>query len=123
MKSHRQLLCLGVSASIALAELSLPAAPRLSVPPEGVAFGEIAAGEAAAKSIELRNISSSPVAVSHVKGCWRNLGSVPKVPIPECRIILGGRANIMQIACAVAGSVPKFSKDVPLLCCYKKVNK
>ena len=45
------------------------AAPRLIVPPEGVAFGEIAAGEAAAKSIELRNVSSSPVAVSQVKGC------------------------------------------------------
>ena len=69
MKSHRQLLCLGVSASIALAELSLPAAPRLAFPPEGVAFGEIAAGEAASKSVEIRNVSSSPVAVSQVKGC------------------------------------------------------
>ena len=38
-----------------------------------------------------------------------NEGLVPKVPIPECRIIRKGQANIMQIACAVAGSVPKFS--------------
>ena len=37
-----------------------------------------------------------------------NDGLVPNVPIPKCRIILGGRANIMQIACAVAGSVPRF---------------
>ena len=53
----------------AVMALCASAAPRLTVPPEGVAFGEIAAGEAAAKSIELRNISSSPVAVSQVKGC------------------------------------------------------
>lgn len=45
------------------------AATCLSVPPEGVAFGEIAAGEAASKSIELRNASPSPVTVSQVKGC------------------------------------------------------
>ena len=49
--------------------LSAIASSRLSVPSEGVAFGEIAAGEAASKSIELRNASSSPVAVSQVKGC------------------------------------------------------
>ena len=38
-----------------------------------------------------------------------NEGLVPKAPIPKYRIILRGRANIMQIACAAAGSVPKFS--------------
>ena len=37
-----------------------------------------------------------------------NLGSVPKVPILKYRIILRGRANIMQIARAAAGSVPRF---------------
>ena len=37
-----------------------------------------------------------------------NEGLVPKVPIPKCRIIHKWQANIMQIACAVAGSVPKF---------------
>ena len=30
------------------------------------------------------------------------------MPIPKCRIIHKGQANIMQIARAVAGSVPKF---------------
>ena len=40
-----------------------------------------------------------------------NLGSVPKVPILKYRIILRGQANIMRIACAVAGSVPKFSHE------------
>ena len=38
-----------------------------------------------------------------------NEGHVPKVPILKYRIILGEQANIMRIACAVAGSVPKFS--------------
>ena len=37
-----------------------------------------------------------------------NEGLVPKAPIPKCRIIHKGQANIMQIACAVAGSVPRF---------------
>ena len=40
-----------------------------------------------------------------------NLGSVPKVSIPKYRIIRKEQANIMQIACAVAGSVPKFWGD------------
>ena len=45
-----------------------------------------------------------------------NEGLVPKVPILKYRIIHKGQANIMQIACAVAGSVPKFSnagKETP----------
>ena len=37
-----------------------------------------------------------------------NEGLVPKAPILKYRIILRGQANIVQIACAVAGSVPKF---------------
>ena len=37
-----------------------------------------------------------------------NEGLVPKAPILKYRIILGGQANSMQFACAVAGSVPKF---------------
>ena len=38
-----------------------------------------------------------------------NDGLVPNVPILKYRMILRGQANIMQIACAVAGSVPKLS--------------
>ena len=41
-----------------------------------------------------------------------NEGLVPNVPILKYRIILRGQANIMQIACAVAGSVPRFSKAI-----------
>ena len=59
----------------------------------------LAASPARSRTIDLRGN------VTHTG----NLGSVPKVPILKCRIILRGRANIMQIACAVAGSVPKLS--------------
>ena len=38
-----------------------------------------------------------------------NEGLVPNVPILKYRIIHKGQAIIMQIACAVAGSVPRFS--------------
>ena len=55
--------------SVLLQTLCAFASPRRVVPPEGVAFGEIAAGEAASNAIEIRNVSSSPVAVSQVKGC------------------------------------------------------
>ena len=38
-----------------------------------------------------------------------NEGLVPNVPILKCRILPKEQADIMQIARAVAGSVPKFS--------------
>ena len=38
-----------------------------------------------------------------------NEGLVPKAPILKYRILPKEQANIMRIACAVAGSVPKFS--------------
>ena len=40
-----------------------------------------------------------------------NEGHVPKVPILKYRILPKEQANIMQIACAVAGSVPRFSNE------------
>ena len=46
-----------IVAGMLLVALPLSAASRLAVPPEGVAFGEIPAGESAAKSVELRNVS------------------------------------------------------------------
>ena len=52
-----------IVAGMLLVALPLSAASRLAVPPEGVAFGEIAAGEAAAKSIVLRNVFPSKLAL------------------------------------------------------------
>ena len=48
----------------AVAALSASAAPRLVIAPEGVAFGEVAAGGTASRSVEVRNASPFPVAVS-----------------------------------------------------------
>ena len=53
----------------AVAALSASAAPRLVVAPEGVAFGEVAAGGSASRSVDIRNVSPFPVAVSQAKGC------------------------------------------------------
>ena len=41
-----------------------------------------------------------------------NEGLVPNVPILKYRIIHKWQANIMQIACAVTGSVPRFSEKL-----------
>ena len=49
-----------LSAAMALCAF---ASPRLAVPPEGVAFGEIAAGESAAKSVVLRNVIPAKIAL------------------------------------------------------------
>ena len=63
----KMILCIALN--LLLATFSAFAAPRLIVPPEGVAFGDIPAGEAIEKSIVLRNVSSSPVLISQVRGC------------------------------------------------------
>ena len=85
------------------------AAPRLVVPSEGVAFGEIAAGEAASKSIELRNVSSSPVAVSQVKGCCG-----ADATLSSMRIEPGSTATL---SVALKPMLPgEFSKHVQILC-------
>ena len=83
--------------------------PRLAVPPEGVAFGEIAAGESASKSIELRNVSSSPVAVSQVKGCC---GADAR--LEPMRVEPGSAA---KLSVSLKPMPPgEFSKQVQILC-------
>ena len=85
------------------------AAPRLVVPTEGVSFGEIAAGEEATKSVEIRNVSTSPVAVSQVKGCCgADVELVPMRIEPSSSATLAVRLK----------QVPpgEFSKRVQILC-------
>ena len=85
------------------------AAPRLSVPSEGVAFGEIAAGEAASKSIELRNASSSPVTVSQVKGCCGAEASLSSMRIEP--------SSAATLSVSLKAMLPgEFSKHVQILC-------
>ena len=84
-------------------------APRLSVPSEGVAFGEIAAGEPASKSIELRNVSSSPVAVAQVKGCCGAEASLSSMRIEP--------SSAATLSVSLKPMLPgEFSKHVQILC-------
>ena len=85
------------------------AAPRLAIPPEGVDFGEIAAGEGAAKSIEVRNVSELPVAVAQVKGCCGADASLSTMLIAP--------SESATLTVALRPPLPGgFSKDVRLLC-------
>ena len=89
--------------------LSISAAPRLAVPAEGVAFGEIAAGEAAERTVELRNASGSPVAVSLVKGCCG-----AEAELSPMRIGPGGEAKLtVRLRPPLPG---EFSKHVRIFC-------
>ena len=89
--------------------LSALAAPRLAVPPEGVAFGEIAAGEAASKSIELRNASPSPVTVAQVKGCCGAEASLSSMRIEP--------SSAATLSVSLKAMLPgEFSKHVQILC-------
>ncbi len=89
--------------------LSTLSAPRLAVPPEGVAFGEIAAGEAASKSIELRNASPSPVTVSQVKGCCGAEASLSSMRIEP--------SSAATLSVSLKAMLPgEFSKHVQILC-------
>lgn len=84
-------------------------APRLAVPPGGVAFGEIHAGEAAAKSIGIRNVSSSPVAVSQVKGCCG-----ADAALAPMRVEPGSEATLTVSLKPMPQG--EFTKNVQILC-------
>jgi cytochrome c biogenesis protein CcdA len=85
------------------------AAPRLIVPPEGVAFGEISAGEAAEKVIELRNVSSSPVLISQVKGCCGADAALSTMRLEPT----SGATLTVSLKPTIPG---EFSKHVRILC-------
>ena len=105
--SPKIILC--IAANIVLAVFTASAAPRLIVPPEGVAFGEIPAGEAAEKAIELRNVSSSPVLISQVKGCCGADAALSKTRIEP--------ASGATLKVSLKPTIPgEFSKHVRILC-------
>ena len=83
--------------------------PRLAVPPEGVAFGEIPAGESAAKSVELRNVSQSPVAISQVKGCCGADAALSTMRLEPT----SGATLTVSLKPTIPG---EFSKHVRILC-------
>ncbi len=84
-------------------------ATRLAIPPEGVVFGEIAAGETAAKSVELRNVSTAPVTVSQVKGCCGAEASLSSMRIEP--------SSAATLSVSLKAMLPgEFSKHVQILC-------
>ena len=109
MKNSRTILCFASVVGILLVALPLFSAPRIAVPPEGVAFGEIAAGEGAAQSIEIRNVSSSPVAVSQVKGCCGADAALSSMQIEP--------SAVATLSVSLKPMLPgEFSKHVQILC-------
>lgn len=91
--------------------LSLPAlaAPRLVVPPEGIAFGEVPAGTNVSGKVELRNGGTVPVHVSRVKACCGATAELsPKAILPN------GVATLS--VSLLAQDVGPFSKTIRLSC-------
>ena len=103
----RIILCIALN--LLLTTFSVFAAPRLIVPPEGVAFGEIPAGEAAEKVIELRNVSSSPVLISQVKGCCGADAALSTMRLEPA----SGATLTVSLKPTIPG---EFSKHVRILC-------
>ena len=103
----KMILCIALN--LVLTTFSVFAAPRLIVPPEGVAFGEIPAGEAAEKAIELRNVSSSPVLISQVKGCCGADAALSTMRIEPS----SGATLKVSLKPTIPG---EFSKHVRILC-------
>ena len=104
-----QKIILCIAANIVLAVFTAFAAPRLIVPPEGVAFGDIPAGEAAEKAIVLRNASSSPVLVSQVKGCCGADAALSTMRLEPS----SGATLKVSLKPTIPG---EFSKHVRILC-------
>lgn len=103
----KMILCIALN--LVLATFSVFAAPRLIVPPEGVAFGEISAGEAAEKAIELRNVSSFPVLISQVKGCCGADAALSTMRLEPS----SGATLTVSLKPTIPG---EFSKHVRILC-------
>ena len=101
------ILCFALNFVLILS--SVFAAPRFIVPPEGVAFGEISAGEAAEKAIELRNVSSSPVLISQVKGCCGADAALSTMRFEPA----SGATLTVSLKPTIPG---EFSKHVRILC-------
>ncbi len=102
-------IILWIALNLVLTTFSVFAAPRLIVPPEGVAFGEIPAGEAAEKAIELRNVSSSPVLISQVKGCCGADAALSAMRLEPA----SGATLTVSLKPTIPG---EFSKHVRILC-------
>ena len=92
-----------------LLSFSVLAAPRLVVPPEGVAFGEVPVGTNVSGKAELRNGGTVPVHVSRVKACCGATAELSPRAIPP-----NGVATLY--VSLQAQDVGPFSKTIRLSC-------
>ena len=89
--------------------LCVRAVPRVEIPPQGIAFGEITAGVEAKGSLVLSNTGDSPLGVSRVKACCGATAEL--VPMT---VSAGGRATLTV---ALKPQLPgEFSKSVTIFC-------
>ena len=78
------------------------AAPRLAVPPEGVAIGEVAVGSNVVGRVEIRNVGSATVSVSRVKACCGAKAELSAMKIPPngcecCQCASVASSNVANI--------------------------
>ncbi len=100
----------GIVATLSMAAiLSAAAAPRLAVPPEGIAFGEITIGTNVSGTVELRNVGKVAVNVSRVKACCGATAELSPMAIPP-----KGTATL-KVSLKVQEAGP-FSKTIRISC-------
>ena len=85
------------------------AAPRLAVPPEGIAFGEVAVGSNAVGRIELRNEGNAAVSVSRVKACCGAKAELSAMKIPP-------NGSAMLSVSLTPQEIGAFSKSIQIAC-------
>ena len=78
------------------------AAPRLIVPSEGIAFGEVAVGSNVVGKVVLRNEGSATVSVSRVKACCGAKAELSAMKIPPngcecCQCASVASSNVTNI--------------------------
>ena len=78
------------------------AAPRLIVPSEGIAFGEVAVGSNVVGKVVLRNEGSTTVSVSRVKACCGAKAELSAMKIPPngcecCQCASVASSNVANI--------------------------
>ena len=89
--------------------LCVRAVPRVEIPPQGIAFGEVTAGVEVKGSLELSNSGDSPLGVSRVRACCGATAELVPMTVPA-----GGRATLTV---ALKPQLPgEFSKSVTISC-------
>ena len=92
-----------------LASAMASAAPRLAVPPGGIAFGEVCVGSNVVGRAVLRNEGDAAVSVSRVKACCGATAELSATRIPP----KGSAVLSVSLAVRDAGA---FSKSVQVTC-------